>query len=273
MYVRTNQGLGQVPKAVVFDRPVWDGLFYGQSPGLGQPPLPHVTEIRFRNTGTTDPENCCANCSALLPATGGRLNLGVGLRGSGAVSLRAANGMELAFTISGHRPGIEYDITRTRRNSLWERRAGVWTRLTTVPMGTRDDRNDDDECLRLHRSNRIFAEDRPGWNHTVLPAPHDHIFTSRLSGPLVATHADAEEIVSRFSFAEWVIARSKAEGIPWTRLELPPFRDGTPRRFVFWHSTIWLTRNASHQWVLDHAHSEIARGPLRAAVVNSAPTP
>jgi hypothetical protein len=184
--------------------------------------------------------------------------------------------MELAFTISGHHPGIEYDITRTRRNSLLERRivagVGVWTRLESEPMGTNDDPHPDvDECLRLSHSNRIFAEDRPGWRGTALPVPAGTTFGGLTAG--VVTHADATDLVMRFSFAEWVIARSRSKGILWTPLELPPFRDGTPRRFVFWHSITWLTRNAAHQWILDMAHSAIARGPLSAAIINSAPAP
>jgi len=74
---------------------------------LGQPmALPRVTEIRFRNSGTTDTKNCRS------------IDLGVGAGGN------ACNGMELRFRISGHRAGIEYDITRTRRDSLWQRVAG-----------------------------------------------------------------------------------------------------------------------------------------------------
>lgn len=97
----------------------WPGLSDGQ---FGQPalPLPRVTAARFQTTGTTDAENCCGDCTR-LPVTGGRTNLGVGLRGAGTASLRAANGMEWAFTISGHRAGFEYDSLRRARHSLWER--------------------------------------------------------------------------------------------------------------------------------------------------------
>jgi hypothetical protein len=212
--------------------------------GLG-PPLPCVTRVTFRNTGTSDPDNCCANCP---------INLGVGIeRGAGPT---ASNGMELQFTISGHRRGLEYDLTRTRRSSLWERRAGVWTRLEFDPMGTRDDHHDDDECL-IPRGNRIFAEDRPGWR-TVLPAPDGTVFPTRRGS---VTQADATDVVRRHNFAEWAIVRSRTEGIPWTRISLP----------VFWHSILWLTRNAANQWVLDQARSRIARGALTAAVINAAP--
>jgi len=269
-YDRQSPGSQYLGIATSSDRLRWDGL---SSQRLGQvgSPLPTVSAFTFRNTGLVDPENCCATCT-ILPATGGRTNLGVGLRGNGAVALRAANGMELAFTISGHSPGMEYDITRTRRNSMWQRVGGVWTSLESNPMGTNDDHFDDDECLRLSRSNRIFAIDTPGWWRTPVPAPAAQPFP-RLSG--VLADAAATELVRRSSFAEWVIARNRAEGIPWTPLQLPPFANGTPRPHIYWHNIIWLIRNPAGnpagQWVLG-PRSEIARGSLSADVINSAPT-
>lgn len=270
MYIRTPERLGHGVAAIDENRVRPDNFRSADFLGQLALPLPTAANFRFRNTGTVDPENCCVNCTTRLPATAGRLNLGVGLRGLGAVPLRAANGMELAFTIAGHRPGIEYDITRTRRNSLWERRAGVWTRLESDPMGTSDDPHPDvDECLRLSRSNRIFAEDRPGWPNTALPALAGTIFGGLTAG--VVTHADATDVVLRFSFAEWVIARNRVEGIPWTRLALPSRRDGTPRRFIFWHSITWLIRDGSGRWVLALPRNRIAMGSLSAAVINSPP--
>jgi subtilisin family serine protease len=216
------------------------------------PPFPYVSATNFVNSGTTHADNCCDICP---------INLGVGVDGM------ARNGMEIQFTISGHRIGMEYEITRTRRNSLWEHRAGVWTSLESDPMGTRDDHHDHDECLTI-RGNRIFVIDRPGWN-IPLPAPSGQIF----GGLRAATHADATEVVLRASFAEWAMARNKNEGIPWTPLELPPLPNGTPRRLFFWHSITWLARNAAGDWVLNAAHSEIRRGSLSATVINSAPAP
>jgi hypothetical protein len=271
MYVRTGRGFGEVPHATTLDRPLRDESFSTLPRGLGQPLLPHVAAFRFRNTGTVDPENCCVVCSTQLPATGGRLNLGVGLRGSGAVPLRAANGMELSFRISGHRAGFEYDITRTRRNSFWERVGGVWRRLESDPMGTQDDHHDDDECLRLTRSNRIFAVDRPHWRNIALPAPAAQPFRGNTG---VLANAAATQLVRRSSFAEWVIVRSKSEGIPWSPLELPPFRDGTRRWHIYWHSITWLIRDpvgdTAGRWVLG-PRSAIRRGSLSSRVINSAP--
>jgi hypothetical protein len=272
MYIYDRQSSGsQHPRAIALDRPLQDGLLYRQFSGLGQNPLPRVAAFRFRNTGTVDPENCCGICSTRLPATGGRLNLGVGLRGSGTVPLRAANGMELSFTISGHRAGFEYDITRTRRNSFWERVGGVWRPLESDPMGTQDDHHDDDECLRLTRSNRIFAVDRPHWRNIALPAPAAQPFRGNTG---VLANAAATELVRRSSFAEWVIVRSKSEGISWSPLELPPFRDGTRRRHIYWHSITWLIRDPvgdpAGRWVMG-PRSAIRLGSLSGAVINSAP--
>jgi len=271
-YDRQSPGSQFAGTTTPWDRLGWGGLSSGQ---FGQVALllPTVSAFRFRNFGTTDPENCCANCTTLDPRTGGRLNLGVGLRGNGAVPLRAANGMELAFTISGHRPGIEYDITRTRRNSLWQRVGGVWTRLESHPMGTGDDPPPDvDECLTLSRSNRIFSEDRPGWRDAALPVPA--VTLLRGFNPGVVSAVAATELVMRFSFAEWVIARSRAEGIPWTRLQLPPFRNGSARPHIYWHSITWLIRNPlgdpTGQWVLG-PRSAIEQGSLSGAVINSTP--
>lgn len=260
MYSYNRQPSGFLSQAITYDR-------------LGgvTPPLPRVTGFTFRNTGVVDPENCCSSCTD-PPVTAGRGNIGVGMRGNGAVALRAANGMELAFTIAGHRAGIEYDITRTRRNSFWQRVAGAWTRLETNPMGTNDDHFDTDECLRLSPSNRLFAIDSPGWLDTALPAPAALLFGGL--SPAAISDAAATDLVFRFSFAEWVIARSRGEGIPWTPLTLPALPNGTARRHIYWHSITWLVRNPigslAGEWA-QGPRSEIAPGSLSAAVINSAP--
>jgi hypothetical protein len=231
--------------------------------------LPRVTRFVFRNqNGTTSAAaNCCLICRTTLPdgrQAGSGFNLGVGQGGT------ASNGMEMQLFLSGHRSGLEYDVVRTRRDSMWERRGGVWTRLEIHPMGTSDDRFAADECLRP-RNNRIFVVDRPGWPNIAVPAPNGTTWPGFNAG--VATHADATEVFSPFSFAEWVIVRSPSEGLPWTRVELPALRDGTRRRFIFWHSITWLTRDALNQWVVDPARSRIRLGALPDAVLTTAPTP
>jgi len=265
-YDRQISGFQSAVADVPFDYSRLNGLSYGAFGQVGAI-LPKVSTFNFRNTGTTDAENCCRVCtSPLLPRTGSRLNLGVGLRGNGAAPLRAANGMELAFTIAGHRPGFEYDILRTRRNAIWQRVGGVWSRVGAYdPMGTGDDAGHTDECLRISRTNRIFVIDISGWPFRTLPAPAGFFFTG----------AAATEVVLRMSAAEWVSARNQAEGIPWTPLELPPFQDGTRRPHIYWHTITWLVRNPAGNpagtWVLG-PRSRIQLGSLPETVINSAPS-
>ena len=97
--------------------------------------MPEVTAVQFRNGNGNQPDanNCCAIC--------GHISLGV------RQNATASNGMEMVFTLSGHRRGLEYDITRTLRASIWERAGGVWTRKRRLPMGTSDDHEQRDECL------------------------------------------------------------------------------------------------------------------------------
>lgn len=230
----------------------------GDSSRLGQPlALPRVTEIRFRNSGTTDLQNCCSPC---LTAP---VDLGVAAGGT------ATNGMELRFKISGHRAGIEYDITRTRRDSLWQRVAGHWASLGTHLMGTNDDHYQTDECLRP-QGTFIFAIDAPGWRALMLPTPALAL-PADLYGHGVFTSAAAQDVVFRLSFAEWVIARSRSEGIPWTPLELPPYRDGSRRRFVFWRCIVWLSRDGAGNFVMNFPRSLIERGSISAAVLGAPP--
>jgi hypothetical protein len=221
-------------------------------PNLGQVPatLPRVTKVVFNNLGTIDPDNCCALCWC----AGCFQELGVGVDG------RARNRMEIQFTLAGHRRGIEYDILRTRRSSLWQRVGGAWSRLESDPMGTDDDRHNDDECL-TPRGGRLFVRDTPGWD-IALPAPHGTIFRG-VSG--VAHNVNATDVVSRDSFAEWVIARSKADGISWKAI--------SPGPFTFWHCVIWLTRDSANRWILATLPSRIARGALSSRIINSAPDP
>ena len=214
--------------------------------------MPRVTAFRFRaaDGAASDPANCCAGCP---------VSLGVGQGGT------ASHGMELRFTIEGHRRGMEYDITRTRRDSLWQRRAGAWARLGTNPMGTGDDHHDDDECLVPRAGKYIFAVDTPGWTTLALPS------TGVLLGggtlwPGVAIAADAQDIVVRFSFAEWVIARHRGDGVPWTPLAMPQ-----SRRFVLWRCVVWLTRDAAGALVLNRPRNAIALGSISNAVISSAP--
>jgi D-alanyl-D-alanine carboxypeptidase len=213
---------------------------------VGLASVPCVSHTRFVNRGTTRGHNRCSFCP---------MNLGVGIdRGAGPT---ASNGMELQFTISGHRLGMEYDILRTRRTSFWQRRDHAWRPLEFEPAGTNDDPDDNDEWLRP-TNDTIFVIDNPGWPNSTFPVPHPTIWESP-SGSGAAADADAIEVVSRASFVEWVIARNASAGTPWTPISLP----------VLWHSVVWLRRRAN-LWTLD-PRSRIERGALSAMVLRSAP--
>jgi hypothetical protein len=240
--------------------------FSGQF-GEPAPVLPRVTAVNF-NTGVVNPENCCATCARLPADAHGRTNLGVGLRGAGTANLRAANGMEWAFTISGHRAGFEYDSLRRARHSLWERVNGVWRNLENLVRD--DDTNEDDECARLSATGRIYVMDRPGWPNEVVPSAHRLPgFTHTPAHPVLSA-LNATELVFRARFAEWVQARNRTEGIPWTHLELPSFANRTKRTHYTWFSVTWLIRNNANQWVVG-PRSEIRQGFITREVLEAAP--
>lgn len=229
--------------------------------------LPRVSAAVF-NTGVVHPANCCATCTRLPADVSGRTNLGVGLRGNGTANLRAANGMEWAFTISEHRSGFEYDMLRRARHSLWERVGGVWRNLENLVRD--DDTNEDDECARLSRNNQIFVMDRPGWPDEVVPSAHRLPGFTDTAASRVLSDPAATELVFRATFAEWVQARNRAEGISWTPLQLTPFSNGTQRTHYAWHSITWLIRNTANHWVVG-PRSEIRQGPIAHNVLLAAP--
>jgi hypothetical protein len=240
MYIRVGSGPEQQFKSGV----------------LGEPSLslPDVTLVQFRNGNgdTPDSNNCCAICAVL--------RLGV------RQNATASNGMEMIFRLSGHRRGLEYDITRTVRASIWQRSGGVWARMLRLPMGTGDDQEDRDECLQPW-NNRIFAVDAPGIRDPGGPLQRLRLPAASIPGiPNSAT-----DLVFRHSFAEWVIARSKSENIAWTPLRLPPRSDGTRPRHIYWHSIEWLSRDSAGNWDMDIVRSRIRLGSLSAAIIDSPP--
>jgi len=251
MYIRARYGLvaglGPAVKAGVLP-----------PTGLSQPALslPDVIGVNFRNGDDGDTphqDNCCAICA----------DIRLGVRQNGT----ASNGMEMIFTLSGHRRGIEYDITRTVRASILQRAAGVWTRLLRLPMGTPDDREDRDECLEPWH-NRIFVVDAPGVRDPAGPLGRLALPAAHIPG-IAAT---ATHLVLRHSFAEWVIARSITDGIPWTPLRLPPRKDGTRPRHIYWHSIEWVMRDQAGNWDMDLGRSRIRLGSLSAAIIDSPPS-
>ena len=162
----------------------------------------------FNNAGAPDASNCATNLPAALGVDGPALG---------------QNGMELIFRITGAIPaGTEFEITRTRASGLWQRDAGVWTRVSGDPAGTSDDHHDEDEC-HTPTGGRIFVVDTPG-----LPGTLDPTGIAFVDGGMVAATATAA--VRKFSFAEWVMARNRRMGISWQRISVPTFHR--------WHSIL-----------------------------------
>lgn len=145
---------------------------------------------------------------------------------------------------------------------------GVWRNLENVVRD--DDTREDDECGRPSRTGRIFVLDRPGWPNEVVPSTHRMPGFTHTAAHPVQSAPTATEVVFRASFVEWVQARNKAEGIPWTRLELPPLPDGSTRPNYTWHSTTWLIRDNANRWVVG-PRSEIGQGFIAREVLEAAP--
>lgn len=240
MYILTS------PKA-------WSRSFgFAEPYSLGDVPLPSVTKTIFRSKDTVSSDNCCQQCDAPFSGKMVRVPLGVGIFGTGM------NAMELQFILSDRPPNVEYDIKRTKSKSTWERVRGKWNQLEFEPAGTADDATDADECL-IPKNKTIYSMDAPGFN-LPLPAPDRARF--RLSKD-TETSADATDIVTRFSFSEWVEARNKKTGGSWKQISSP----------FPWHSVMWLTRNSTKEWVLDKKRSQIEQGGLSEKFLKSVPSP
>ncbi len=197
-----------------------------------------ATRVAFKNSGAVD----AANCATSLPAA-----LGVDGPATGE------NGMEMIFRINGAiPPGTEFDVTRTRAAGLWQRDAGVWSRLGGNPAGTNDDHHDQDECL-TPVGNRIFVIDTPGLGGSLNPRGVSFLG----SGTVAATATDA---VWKLSFAEWVIARNRSLGIGWVRISTPLFHR--------WHSIFSVSLVAGVWTRVDTPsgqHNEIELGSISTA--------
>jgi hypothetical protein len=200
-------------------------------------PRPVATRHAFKNSGNTSAGNCCPNCPR---------NLGV------SPNNHAYNGMEMEIEITNHCPGSWYDVLRTRESAFYEEVQidGIWQwrRLEHDPMGTWDDRSNNDECLTLQNGRYIYVEDVPGWHSLTLPLPDGTTFSSSAS----TSQPNARKVVRKHRFAEWVNFKHRDHGIGWTTISSPTF--------FHWHSTLWLEK-VGGQWRLNAANSEIDRGP------------
>ncbi len=193
-----------------------------------------ATRIAFKTSGALDPQNC----SAIKPA-----GLGVGAAGS------ASNGMEMTYRIDGTIPaGTQFDILRTRTDTFWQQVGGAWAQIFHDPAGTNDDHTNDDECLAPTATKHIFVIDQPG-----LKPGRDPRGVGVFGGATVSASATA--FAAKFSFAEWVIAKSPGGG--WEVISDPTF--------TFWHSITSVAQIAGGWTLVDTPrgqHNEISLGSI-----------
>ncbi len=120
-------------------------------------------------------------------------------------------------------------------------------------MGSWDDTDNHDECLRLQNGRYIYVEDIPGWHGSALPRPHGTTFPGFVN-TAIRTNPNARQVVFKARFAEWVNFKHKGHGINWTTISRP--------KFFHWHSTTWLVK-IKNQWRLQTNFSTIGRGTQR----------
>ncbi|MGO9443396.1 MAG: hypothetical protein ACLPXB_01315, partial [Thiobacillaceae bacterium] len=180
--------------------------------------LPSVQLGNFRNTGPLSKENRCEVCRDLP---------GLGLDENTALNI-----MELRGDISGHRPNVEYDFSRTKERAIWERAGDTWTLLKYAPPKTEDNRFSTDEDV-TPKNNHIYTVDGPGFEDLDHPTPD----------------ASADEAVYRGTFIDFVRARV-GTGI-WSKVS----------NDFAWHSITWLEK-AGGKWRRKAGANEVSPGAI-----------
>jgi hypothetical protein len=205
--------------------------------GAGAPPAPAVPAAppaaaamptaalaRFVTTG---PVQCCrvAGDHGCPPHLGP----------STAADGRDQNGMNLVFTISGDRPGIQYGFVQVEHDSLCSRNSaaagGAWNQTITGP-GAADGPIPAATCLTPNAANEITMTDAPG-------------FATALGG---APPAGLDEMSMRMNASDWVIAR-QGRG-RWQRIS----------DLFVWHSISRIRRNGAGNWELFPNGNSLGQG-------------
>lgn len=171
----------------------------GPSP-VAAPTLPSATFSRFVTAGGK--LACCrppVDCSP---------HLGVA-KASDPVAL---NGMNLFFTISGHRPTVEYGIVQAKHTILCTRSGKTWTKVGETGPGAQDSPSPGATCLLPDAHGEIGMADAPG-----MQVP--------LGLPTAFPWTGVDEIRSALNLTDWVIARERPG--PWKAIS----------HFFNWHST------------------------------------
>jgi len=192
------------------------------------PAFPTATFARFVTAG---PIRCCR----IAGPTGCPAHLGPSVAGDP----RNQNGVNVVFTIAGHRPAVEYGFVQTISSVSCDRASaaagGAWTEVDRDAPGTDDSPEPGATCTRPDAANEITMTDGPG-------------FQTALGG---ATRPGVDEMSMRLNATDWVIAR-----------ELP----GRWRRIsdlFAWHSINRIRRNAAGNWELFPGGSAVGPGHTR----------
>ncbi len=198
------------------------------APAAPAPALPVATFARFVTAG---PVRCCSAAMACPP------HLGCAVAGDPF----AVNGMNLFFTIAGHRPTVEYGFVQVISSMACDRRnpagGAAWVVTDQDAPGTDDSPFPGATCTRPNAANEIGMEDDPGFGN----------------GPGLGGGGSPgwDERSFRMNATDWVIAR-----------ELP----GRWRRIsdlFAWHSISRIRRNAAGNWELFPGGNAIGRGYTR----------
>jgi hypothetical protein len=200
-------------------------------------PRPVATLNAFNNTGQTSPNNCCLMC----PTT-----LGV------SPDDQPYNAMEMEIKIDNHCSDSLYDIKRACEIAIYEQVqiGGDWQwRILVYSSLSRDDLGNRDECLTLQNGSFIYVMDWPGWHcDSSLPHPDGMTYKGFVNG--IETDPDAEQVVLKANFYEYVKFKNDSHNIDWTIISDSYFP---------WHTTTWLEKQGG-QWQLNVDNSEIERG-------------
>ncbi len=187
--------------------------------------FPNATFTRFDTKG---PVRCCKDRGRGECPT----HLGEAIPGDA----RPQNGMNLVFSLGGHRPGIEYGFVQVIHSQqcflLDAAVGGGWDQAQSNPPGSDDSPVVDATCPIPDARNEITMTDAPG---LLIPL-----------GSRGMPHT--EQHTQRVNATDWVIARERPG--PWQRIS---------EQFQ-WHSVTRIRRNPAGNWELVPGANRIARG-------------
>lgn len=188
--------------------------------------LPTATFAEFATSGQV-------RCCRLHGPAGCPPHLGVAKPGDS----HAKNGMNLSFSISGHRPSVEYgfvQVVHSKQCVHDDPANGGWWKAGEQGPGLADSPDPGATCTRPNRLSHITMADAPG--------------ETTMLGSREGVDPTLTEVTRRTNATDWVIAREGSG--PWTRVS----------EFFHWHSTTWIRRDAAGRWVLAPRGNSIGKG-------------